>query len=116
MNELVFALLFGAGVVLAVGAYESSDWLTRAVASVTGVFWWVVLGNAVVSLGHITETGTTVVHGSSAAAWLFYLVAIAHLIAFVSTLVRVTQTADEETAAAANQLTDGVPNWPPGDD
>ena len=115
MNVTLFALLFGVGVLLAVGAFEGSS-LTRAFASLVGIFWWVVLGNAAVNIVHMTETGATVVTGTSAAAWLCYLVAVAHLVAFVATLVEAVQSADEDTAAAANQLTEGVPNWPPGGD
>jgi hypothetical protein len=98
MIWIQYVLLFGAGVLLSLGAYLNR---ARGFASIMVLFVWLVVGFASVAVQlRAPGTGTEYVYSSVALQWLCYANAAMHFV----TLLLALHTAYEGTEDDADDL------------
>lgn len=92
MYEVFFKLLFGAGVLLTIGAWTDRG---RGFSAGAGIFVWAVLGTSSFGLLVPDNGGGTTVQSSAAFAYLCFGNAAMHAIALVMHLHEVLVDSDE---------------------
>jgi hypothetical protein len=106
-----YVLLFGASVLLSIGAFVG---YSRGFASLLGMFSWFVVGNASVAVEFWDGAGTQHVVQSVALSWLCYGVAAIH---FVVLLIAIHDMWTDDDVESAEELADAIdPSAIGGDD
>jgi len=106
-----YVLLFGASVLLSIGAFVG---YSRGFASLLGMFSWFVVGNASVAVEYYDGAGAQHVAQSVALSWLCYAVAAIH---FVVLLISIYELLTDDDVNSADELADAVdPSAIGGDD
>lgn len=96
MYVVQYALLFGAAVLMSIGAFTGRG---RGFPAILGIFAWVIVANASSAVVYYDGAGTQHVATSTPLTWLAYAVAFMHIVATLL-IVHELLTGDDQTNSA----------------
>jgi hypothetical protein len=99
MYVVQYVLLFGAAVLLSIGAFTGRG---RGFAAILGIFGWIVVGNASSAVVYYDGAGAQHVATSTPLTWLAYAVAFMHVVALL--LIVHDIMTDDSDADSADDL------------
>jgi hypothetical protein len=103
MYLIQYVLLFGASVLLSMGAFLGR---ARGFAGILGIFSWFIVGNASAAVRFWDGAGTSHVVGSTPLVWLCYGVAVMHVV--VTLLAIHDVLTEDERVDSSEELADQI--------